>query len=54
MADIISHIKVIHKLYNKTDMDFLTREYDVICTEILRLLSPLSCACMYNNNDYKK
>jgi hypothetical protein len=33
MANKISHIKAIYNLYNKTDMDFLAVEYDVICTE---------------------
>jgi hypothetical protein len=33
MADVISHIKAIYRLYNKTDMYFLAVEYDVICTE---------------------
>jgi hypothetical protein len=27
MADVISHIKAIYKLYNKTDMYFLAVEY---------------------------
>jgi hypothetical protein len=31
MTDLISHIKDINKVYNKTDMDFLAFEYDVIC-----------------------
>jgi hypothetical protein len=29
MTDLISHIKDIYELYNKTDMDFLAGEYEV-------------------------
>jgi hypothetical protein len=52
MADVISHIKAIpflvdlvyhiYKLYNKTDMYFLADEYDVICTEKLKLTSAIA------------
>jgi hypothetical protein len=42
MADLISHIKAIYKIYNKTDMDFLAGEYDVICTETLILTSAIA------------
>jgi hypothetical protein len=39
MEYLISHIKAIYKLYDKTDMYFLAGEYyDVICTEKLILL----------------
>jgi hypothetical protein len=41
MTDLKSHIKYIYKLYNKTDMDFLVGEYDVICTEKLILTSAI-------------
>jgi hypothetical protein len=37
MADVISHIKAIYKLYNKTDMYFSAVECGVICTEKLIL-----------------
>jgi hypothetical protein len=37
MPDLISHIKAIYKLYNKTDIYFLAGEYDVICTEKINI-----------------
>jgi hypothetical protein len=46
MANLISHIKAISKLYNKTDMYFLAGEYDLICTEqIIHCNIDLSYRC---------